>query len=86
MLALRELLAAPPLNDAHDLLARFGFRFVWCTFPYFVAITVIEASRGNVISGHDKVLLFVMAVPIIGGLIDLSRLMGRRLLKRRHCS
>jgi hypothetical protein len=64
------------LEDERDIMARIGFRFIWCTGPYFFLALVLSAF------GKSKMLLswpafFFLAIPFIGGLVDWYRLKGR---------
>ncbi len=31
-----------PLEDDRDIMARIGFRFIWCTGPYFLVAVVMS--------------------------------------------
>ena len=65
-----------PLNDERDAMARVGCRFLWCTAPYFI-IALSLASFGNAALLRTPLALFMVAIPILGGLIDWRRLQRR---------
>lgn len=61
----------PLLND-RDVLARMGFRFMWCTGLYFVVAWILAAF------GHMTLLvnpgaLMIIAIPFAGGMLDWHR-------------
>lgn len=67
------LTIAPSLNNNRDLMARIGYRFLWCTAPYFIAISVLDSlGFGSVL--NTPMTLFIFAIPLLGGLMDLCRL------------
>ncbi|WP_237229021.1 hypothetical protein [Rubinisphaera sp. JC750] len=64
------------LEDGRDLAARIGVRFIFCTFPYFVIALIMNAvGDGGLL--NFWVAPFLLAVPIIGGMIDWYRLHHR---------
>ena len=65
-----------PLNDEHDVLARIGFRFVWCTGPYFLVAYALSAFGDRTMLLHPAS-FFVLALPLAGGLLDWCRLRWR---------
>jgi hypothetical protein len=65
-----------PLNDSRDVMARVGFRCVWCTLPYFAVALALAAF------GQTELLLtpasgVVLFVPIAGGILDWYRVHRR---------
>ncbi|HEX8523875.1 MAG TPA: hypothetical protein VF669_16595 [Tepidisphaeraceae bacterium] len=62
-----------PLVNSRDVLARIGVRCVWCTLPYFAFIlawAVFDPSR----SVATPLSFFMLALPILGGLLDSYRI------------
>jgi len=66
------------LEDGRDLAARMGVRFFFCTFPYF-AIALIMNAVGEGDGGFLNFWItpFILAIPILGGIIDWHRLHQR---------
>ncbi len=65
-----------PLEDERDIMARIGFRFMWCTGPYFLVAVIVSTYRGNTLFTSWPE-LFVLAIPFIGGVVDWYRLNQR---------
>ncbi len=62
-----------PLEDNSDIMARVGFRFLWCTGPYFlVAIVLFRFGSGTLLA--SRLSMFILAIPFIGGVVDWHRL------------
>ncbi len=65
----KTLTSKIPIEDGRDAAARIANRFVFCTFPYFAVALILNAL------GNDRLLTnwmapFVLAIPIVGGMID----------------
>ena len=65
-----------PLEDQRDVMARIGFRFLWCTGPYFLLAVILSAFDMTAMLSPSLALV-VLAIPIIGGVIDWRRLKRR---------
>jgi len=65
-----------PLEDERDIMARIGFRFIWCTGPYFL-LAFIFSRFGSPLLLLSWSALFFLSIPFIGGVIDWRRLKGR---------
>ena len=61
-------------------MARIGCRFLWCTAPYFV-IAYLLAAFGNTGLLTAAPALFMVAIPVLGGLNDWRRLQQPALIK-----
>jgi len=69
--------ATLPLRDHHDVMARIGFRLIWCTLSYLMLVTSME-WYGIRRPAHFRIQdLCFFALPIIGGVIDEVRLLAR---------
>lgn len=67
------LTTSPPLENERDAMARVGFRFLWCTAPYFLLSLLSMAF------GYDQLLqsqwaIIMVGIPLIGGLADWRQL------------
>ena len=62
-----------PLNDSRDVLARIGVRFVWCTGPFLLIAMTLSAfgNSGMLLSPWS---FFIHLIPIVGGIIDWTRI------------
>jgi hypothetical protein len=66
-----------PLENERDVMARIGFRFIWCTVPYFLLMFVLSAF-GITVLFSPALALMILFLPIIGGVADWRRLQRRR--------
>ena len=65
-----------PLEDDRDIMARIGFRFIWCTGPFFLLVFILSAF-GITAMSSPWLALPILSVPFIGGVIDWRRLKRR---------
>ncbi len=70
------LCSVPPLVDERDVMARIGFRFLWCTGPYFIVAAALSAF-GNAALLANPAAFFMAAIPVLGGLHDWRRIRSR---------
>ena len=61
-----------PLNDGRDVMARIGFRCVWCTIPYF-ALALLCAALGKPVLLLNPFAAIPLIVPVAGGVLDWLR-------------
>ena len=65
-----------PLENDRDIMARIGFRFIWCTGPYFlVAILLSIFGSSTLFTSWPS--MFILAIPFVGGVVDWYRLKHR---------
>jgi hypothetical protein len=62
-----------PLEDNRDILARIGMRCVCCTLPYFVFVYALNAF-GFESPLTSPMSMWIVAIPIIGGVVDWFRI------------
>jgi hypothetical protein len=65
-----------PLDDDRDVMARIGFRYVWCTLPYFAAALGM-AAFGVTTLLLSPLSVVPLVVPIAGGILDWWRVRRR---------
>ena len=64
------------IEDDRDILARVGFRFIWCTGPYFLVAGILSVFGSSKMYAPWPA-LFIVSIPFMGGIIDWYRLKHR---------
>lgn len=75
-MSLWQSMTTIPLVDSRDVLARIGVLCVWCTLPYFAFIltwAAFDPSRSVATPSS----FFMLAIPVLGGLLDWYRIKRR---------